>query len=85
MYFTIWNINNGAKKPSESESTRYDAMDRMVWVTLVDSINKRRRGMNQGRKYNQERFSEIMTTVGLIGVVVSIVGLVIYNLIVNGI
>lgn len=41
--------------------------------------------MNQGRKYNQERFSEIMTTVGLIGVVVSIVGLVIYNLIVNGI
>ena len=41
--------------------------------------------MNQGRKYNQERFSEIMTAIGIIGITASVVGLVIYNIIVNGI
>ena len=27
MYFTIWNINNGSKKSSEPDFTRYDVMD----------------------------------------------------------
>ena len=27
MYFTIWNINNGAKPPAQREDTSYDVMD----------------------------------------------------------
>ena len=27
MYFTIWNINNGAKPPTQREDTSYDVMD----------------------------------------------------------
>ena len=27
MYFTIWNINNGVKPPSEREDASYDVMD----------------------------------------------------------
>ena len=27
MYFTIWNINNGVKPPTQREDTSYDVMD----------------------------------------------------------
>ena len=27
MYFTIWNINNGAKPPQQREDVSYDVMD----------------------------------------------------------
>ena len=27
MYFTIWNINNGAKPPVQRENVSYDVMD----------------------------------------------------------
>ena len=27
MYFTVWNINNGVKPPTQREDTSYDVMD----------------------------------------------------------
>lgn len=41
--------------------------------------------MNQGRRRDQERFSEMMVTTAVIGGGILIVGLMVYNIIKHGI